>query len=143
MLGQIFQKIYFDYQGRLHSCVLMDDHVHFLLTSPFRNQELIVDLLKREFLRSTSLEIEVKIVPVRYRAHYRIVYKYIYRNPVQAKLAKRVEEYPYSTIQEVIGFKKGSLPLFENLELLSNLPLTLSWLNSPMPDHFLDELRNH
>jgi len=63
--------------------------------------------------------------------HCRHVYKYIYRNPVMANLADKVEVYPYSTLQGLVGFKKLIIPIVDDLYLFENTNVTLQWLNKP------------
>lgn len=59
----------------------------------------------------------------------RAVYKYIYRNPVDAGLAKNVESYPYSTLFGLLGFGASTISLVEDVFLFENTQQTLKWLN--------------
>jgi REP element-mobilizing transposase RayT len=117
----------------VHSFVLMGNHFHLLCHTPKAN----LDLIMQRFLRTTSVKVNVKSISInhlwggRYKwslidsqAHYFQVYRYILQNPVRAKICRRVEEYPYSTLKET------SLPLH------SFIPMTfggsegeLLWLN--------------
>ncbi len=65
-------------------------------------------------------------------------YKYVYRNPVEAKLCERVEQYPYSTLYGLLGFRKLIIPVEQDLQLFAgdSLEEALDWLNnSPSEDH--------
>ncbi|MEK7357871.1 MAG: hypothetical protein AAB250_15580, partial [Bdellovibrionota bacterium] len=64
-------------------------------------------------------------------------YKYVYRNPVRAKLCTSVEEYPFSTLHSLCGFQKCAIPLEEDTLLFEPnfSSRTLIWLNQePNPD---------
>jgi len=56
-------------------------------------------------------------------------YKYIYRNPVEAGLCQGVEEYPYSTINGLLGSSPVYIPMIEDTLLFENTYRTLAWLN--------------
>ena len=64
--------------------------------------------------------------------HYDHAYKYVYRNPVEAGLCERVQDYPYSTIQALMGRKMVEIPVLEDPRwgTWENRLQTLRWLNS-------------
>ncbi|MGE3975649.1 MAG: hypothetical protein AB7F59_14075, partial [Bdellovibrionales bacterium] len=67
------------------------------------------------------------------RSHHYFLnaYKYNYRNPVKAGIVQNVEEYPYSTLQGLLGQSRLIIPIEQDYTLFSNLEGTLKWLNSP------------
>lgn len=115
----------------IHAFVLMNNHFHLLCLTPEGN----LDQIMMNFLRRTSLKINLKEHGInhlwggRYKwsliesqFHYLQVYRYIFQNPLRANICKRVEEYPYSTLQ------KTYLPLQPFSEL------DLEWLNEKYKD---------
>jgi hypothetical protein len=69
--------------------------------------------------------------------HFTTVYKYIYRNPVEAGLCQYVEEYPWSTLNGLLGFSKLHIPVEEDTFLFdAGVTPILEWLNTaPLPGH--------
>lgn len=61
--------------------------------------------------------------------YYLTVYRYVYRNPVEAGLAETVEAYPYSSFQFVLGKRKFEFPVFDYPVIESGHYLDLNWLN--------------
>lgn len=117
----------------VHAFVLISNHFHLLCHTPDGN----LDIIMRNFLRQTSIKINHRANSInhlwggRYKwsliesqNHYFQVYRYIFQNPIRAKLCEKVEDYPYSTL-------KGT-----QLPLHSFIPLSfgghegeLHWLN--------------
>lgn len=62
-------------------------------------------------------------------SYYQNAYKYVLRNPVTAKMCQRVEEYPYSTLQGLLGLRHLLIPTCANEELFYNTEEFLEWLN--------------
>ncbi len=56
-------------------------------------------------------------------------YKYVYRNPVEAGICSRPEDYPFSTLHGLMGKAKLLIPLYEDTLLGQDLEGTLQWLN--------------
>lgn len=109
MIGELIylQK---NYSIAIHAFVLMGNHFHLLCHTPKGN----LDQVMRLFLRMTSIKITRKAENInhlwggRYKwsliesqTHYYQVYRYLYQNPLRAKICQRVEEYPFSTLREV------------------------------------------
>lgn len=108
MLRQLF-LCHYQKQLRVHAFVLMGNHFHLLCETPEQNLDEIMHFL----LRTTSLLIRQESCdkgPLwsRYKwslisapAHYYQVYRYIYQNPLRARLVEKVEDYPFSSLREV------------------------------------------
>ncbi|MCM2281967.1 MAG: hypothetical protein NDI61_08995 [Bdellovibrionaceae bacterium] len=62
--------------------------------------------------------------------HFFHAYKYLYRNPIEAGLAERVEDYPYSTLPGLLGSSPLSILVREDNALMEHSERTLTWLNS-------------
>jgi putative transposase len=128
---------------RIHGFVLMANHFHLLLSDP--NAQVTPAM--QWFMTETSKEINwrsgtknhlygtrnyrSRIDTYRYFMH---VYKYIYRNPVEAGVCNSVEEYPYSTINRILGNAPLRIPLVEDTLIGQNLSETLKWLNHPVQE---------
>ncbi|MDZ4677523.1 MAG: transposase [Oligoflexia bacterium] len=128
------------FEIKIHSFVLMPNHFH-LIFLPTENN---VGAALNYFMRETSKEIglishrinqvyggrnyKTLITNERY---YLTAYKYVYRNPVKAKLCNRVEDYRYSTLSSLMGNTKSFIPLEEDTLLFSPnfSERTLLWLN--------------
>jgi putative transposase len=118
-----------------HAFVLMSNHFHFLW-APFESS-------KEEAFQEFSSEIskvldceppdwDQSIFPVESFYQYHQVYKYIYRNPVDAGLVYRVEDYRFSTLQHVLGNQRLLIGLQDPFGLIFDQFRMLEWLNMPI-----------
>ncbi len=126
----------------------MSNHFHLLLTSP----EEEIGTVMRELLSSVTRTVNLEsgrtghLFGGPYKAsligdagYYATVLKYVYRNPIKAKVCERVEDYPFSTLRYPLGLERMDIPLFHPLEgygdgLLPDDPILLTaWLNEPPP----------
>lgn len=102
-LGEL-QKIH---RIKIAAFVLMNNHFHLLVLTPQEN----IDRIMYFFMKEVTLEIQKctgrinKIFGGRYKGSiitnygYLVnVYKYIYRNPVEAGITDKAEQYPYSSL---------------------------------------------
>lgn len=126
------------FNARIHSFVLMNNHFHLILSTPSAN----LSQSMAYFMKATSDEITYQTGRINqtYGArHYKTIiesyhyflnaYKYVYRNPVDAGLVKRVELYPYSTLRGLLGYQQLFIPLAEDTTLFSDELGTINWLN--------------
>lgn len=106
-------KAHKQHQLAIHAFVLMGNHFHLLCHTPLAN----LDQIMHGFLRNTSVIIGRRTRSInhlwgsRYRwsliesqIHYYQVYRYIFQNPLRAGLVSKVEEYPFSTLNENVPF---------------------------------------
>ena len=74
--------------------------------------------------------------------HFAIVYKYIYRNPIEAGISKHVEEYPFSTVQ---GKKLNTFKFldtsFVDVHIPNDYQECLQWLNTPYKQKCVEAIR--
>jgi len=118
----------------IHAFVLMDNHFHLLVQTPRCNLDQVMHLL----MRNTAVKIMRKADGTnhlwggRYKwslieshAYYYQVYRYIYQNPLRARMVERVEFYPYSTLTSRVPFPLHSRV---NLEMWGDAA-ELIWLN--------------
>ncbi len=70
------------------------------------------------------------------------VYKYLYRNPVEAGLCKRVQDYKYSTLYGIMGESRLIIPIEEDsIMSLEELNEILIWLNTEPSEKNKEDLR--
>jgi REP element-mobilizing transposase RayT len=131
------------YGVRIHSFVLMSNHFHLLISTPNANLDKAMTYLMREVNGAIHLQSERKDqvfeesyhwTVIKNRVHYQHVYKYVYRNPVEARICSRVESYPYSTLRGILGLEHLPFSAFDNMNLISHPGEKLSWLNAPFPE---------
>lgn len=127
------------YSLKIHVFVLMENHFHLIASAPQGNlSEAMAFLLRevsREITRSSNRINQTwggrffrsRLGTYHYFMH---AYKYVYRNPVEANLCKKVEEYKYSTLNGLLGFDHLLIPMAEDPLLFENVKSTLSWLNT-------------
>jgi len=131
-----------------HALVLMPNHFHMLVTVPEQDLGVIMNIFMSNITRrSNKLTGRTGhlfggpyywslIKSNRYFGH---ALKYVYRNPVRAKICHQVEEYPFSTLSGLIGDNYLPFPIhFTRCLLEAGLPMEstptfLNWLNQPFP----------
>lgn len=130
--------IHHSFGVKIHSFVLMSNHFHLIASDPESNLSKAMAI----FMKETSKELNRqsnrinRIWGTPFHSciiedtnYFLSAYKYNYRNPVAAKICKKVEEYPWSTLQILLGKKHGIIPLVEDDTLMSDPDGTLNWLN--------------
>jgi putative transposase len=135
----------------IHSFVLMPNHYHLICRDPERKLPKAMEF----FMRETSKEIgrisgrinriwgapynNSLIDSMLYFYH---AYKYVYRNPIEAGLCRKVEDYSFSSLSVLLGQSAGILPLEEDpLIFNENLETTISWLNFSYKDVEKESIR--
>lgn len=138
----IFERyLFFLHAGfciEIQGFVLMNNHFHLLLRAPLQNLPEAMNYLLRETSRRigerTNRLNHIYGGPyhwtiIREWRHLHIAYKYLYRNPVEAGLAEFVEEYPFSTLQLLLGKKHSLIPIKDPLEFADQPEELLFWMN--------------
>lgn len=130
------------YSVQIHDFVLMNNHFHLLARFPENNIAEAMLYFMRESSRAISRDSRRinqsfggRHHKCRVASHHHLlnVSKYIYQNPLRAKIVDTVEEYKYSTLRAKLGLDSTLIPLCEDL-LLSDLDHRerhLRWLNQP------------
>ncbi len=119
-----------------HCCVLMSNHFHGLFEVPEIYYEMAESALRAEFgqiqdfkVRENSQE-SFKMIRINCFAAYRETYRYVYRNPIEAGLCHRAEAYPFSTLGELIGYRRPTLFVADALGVITNPFKILDWINA-------------
>jgi len=136
------------FKVEIHAFVLMSNHFHMIVRTPEAN----LSQSMRYFMTETSRDITRLSQRINQtygnRFHRSLIgsplyylhaYKYLYRNPVQAGLCKKVEDYPYSSLPGLLGDRWLDIPISEdrNWENFDTRIRTLEWLNeTPAPEHW-------
>lgn len=105
----------FAFNLRIHSFVLMSNHFHMIVRSPEANLSVAMSY----FMRETSREITRRSHRINqtYGSRFHrslIAYKYVFRNPVEAGLCNRVEDYEFSSLKGVLGERWLDVPISED-----------------------------
>ncbi len=136
----------------IHAFVLMPNHFHLIASAAAGN----ISESLNHFMRETSKEISKLSGRINQtygsrnhkslitnHHHFTNVYKYVYRNPVRAKLVSTVEEWPYSTVTGLLGLRKLSIPVVEDTLMFPEQfdESNLTWLNTTPETAHEDEIR--
>lgn len=129
----------FAFEVKIHSFVLMANHFHLIAQFPKGNMGEAMNYFMREtsrYIGSLCGRINHIYGNRYFRSqisrydYYVTAYKYIYRNPVEAKLVGKVEDYPFSTLHGLLGQSKMNIPVEDDTLLFDNPTRVLAWLNS-------------
>lgn len=102
---EVIDRVVNDYRVKVYAFTLMNNHFHLMLETPMSNiDEVMYWIMKQSTLEvQKSAGIINSIYGGRYKsslltqASYRAnTYKYIFQNPVKARLVNEVQAYPYS-----------------------------------------------
>lgn len=129
------------YGAEIHTFVLMSNHYHCLLTTPRANLDLVMQYFHTRvtFLIQRATGRINHVLGARYSQNLlygasdlAYLYKYVFRNPVRAGICERVQDYPYSTFNNL----SPSLPVSEGIgpywrAIPKNEGARLKWLNAP------------
>jgi REP element-mobilizing transposase RayT len=120
----------------VHAFVMMGTHLHLLFSTRRELEQYVMEEFNKNILQillkkqaSSGLETPLfseLVASFRQLLH---VYKYIYRNPVEAHIAQKVEDYRYSTLCDVLGRQQPSLGVLDLLRTVHDPNRILSWLN--------------
>jgi putative transposase len=128
-----------DHELCIHSFVLMNNHFHLIASTPRAN----ISLCMHQFMYRVSKKLTKagnRINGTFAGRHYKTIlqeqnyylnaYKYNYRNPIEASICNRVEDYEYSTLHSLLGKSEVRIPIVEDTTFLSDRLGTLKWLNT-------------
>ncbi|MBT4761896.1 MAG: hypothetical protein HOO06_09390 [Bdellovibrionaceae bacterium] len=111
------------------SFVLMGTHFHILCYP----QDKAVGEIGEHFSVSGGESFKLrnvefyKIDNIKY---YHTVYKYIYRNPVEAGLCKSAVDYPYSSLNSIVRGSPQSCVFDDDMHLIFNPKKVVEWIDT-------------
>lgn len=130
-LQRIIHTFSAEFETEIQCLVMMDTHTHLIIKTINHSAQHFSDSLQKNLKADESLENICK--PILNYSQYLNTYKYIYRNPVEAKLCRRVEDYDFSSLKAIIGRNHLSLRVYDQIGLIHNPFQVLNWLNSNGP----------
>jgi putative transposase len=141
IISESISKISINYQVHVFALVLMSNHFHLILETPFSN---LGDVM-RDFMTGISKGIQRPanrinhVFGARYKwsllnSAFSVAYvlKYVFRNPVRAGLCGRVEDYKFSSLNlySELPTVCGVGPLWKSVP--KERTELLNWLNKPV-----------
>lgn len=137
LFGRYLHFISHAYDIKIRAFILMSNHFHLIVTCDSQNLPPAMNYLMRECSKEIN-RMSGRINQVWGRpyhssvvlgfVHYQNVYKYLYRNAVDAGICNAVEEYPYSTLRGMLGLSHLLIPIDDEM-LFNDLNHQLTWLN--------------
>lgn len=125
---------------RIHAFVMMPNHIHLIVRDP----EMQLSEAMACFMRESSKEIgrmacsTGRLWGSRFHSsiigsplYYLNAYKYVYRNPVRARLSSSPFHYAYSTLPALVGLSRTILPIETDDTLFENFESAVRWLETP------------
>lgn len=136
------QKIINTYSSQfeieVQALVLMDTHIHLLVQSNAEKENFFIDQLGKKL--SVGEISETHCEPIENYSQYLNTYKYIYRNPVEAGMCVRCEDYEFSSLNCLLGKQATYCFYSDKLNLIQNPVRLLRWLNSN-EDYIISKLK--
>lgn len=139
------------YKMEIHSFVLMNNHFHLIARFPENNMAEAMNYFMRETSRVISRKADrinqtyggryfrSVITKNNYLDH---VYKYVYRNPVEAGVVENVQDYQFSTLYLKLNGVSCDFPIVDDPRLSAiQLNSTLLWLNTAPNANDKEEVR--
>lgn len=151
LFGDLLNEFQIHQQIFTHSFVMMSNHYHWLCS--FRSDDLIDisqfdwfhEAFSFDFTHSIQMETRIqhglgplpifkcppKVIQIKHLDVFRQTYAYIYRNPVNAGLVKKAEEYPFSTLYYLANYREDTLKFtcWDSMNFISNPGTVLKFIN--------------
>ncbi len=144
--------VHYRYDLKIHAAVLMPNHFHMIC----RTGSVPIGKCMSVFMGELSKDINFRANRINQNwggRHYKCVipnyrhmintYKYVYQNPKRAHLCRHVEEWPYSTLNGLLGLSRLEIPLEPDAILFNpNFDQQeLKWLNRMPNEDDLQSIR--
>lgn len=127
LLNYHLRKISDSHNVKLLAFVMMSTHVHLLFKSFHHAENYFTEALMKE-LKVHSDEVSL-VEPIENMAQFLNCYKYIYRNPVEAGIITKCEDYRFSSLYSLLGKGEVLTPITDPLCVIQNPLKILNWLN--------------
>lgn len=138
------------YNLQVHSFVLMSNHFHLIAQTPDANiSQCMHRLLGNTSRRLNDLgnRLNGNFAGRHYKtilhdpSYFLSAYKYVYRNPVDAGICERVQDYRYSSLPGLLGKQRLFTPIVADETLFSDIEGILKWLNQTPTADQLEAVR--
>lgn len=135
---------------KIHSFVLMSNHYHLIVSSPDQNLSAAMNVFQATVSRLVVKKSDrinqlwarrFKRCEITSYHYFLNAYKYVYRNPIEAGLTGRVEDYQFSSLRGLLGFSKILIPMVEDTLLFEGVNHNLDWLNTAPSRQNLESVR--
>jgi len=130
---------------KLESFVLMNNHYHMLLFTPNCDLDKFMHILNSTISKEIRLLTKRinRVFGDRYKwkiinseSYYQLVIRYIFQNPINAKLINKCENYPYSTLY----YQIKNIPLGLNLPCEFKSSNFLNYINTQVSADEIKEI---
>lgn len=128
MINFHLKRLSEQYSVEIHAFVMMSTHSHVLFKSTMQNENYFTEALLND-LKVTSKETSL-VEPITEMSQYLNTYKYIYRNPIEAKITRSCEDYRFSSLNGLLGKNELVSPVIDPLSIAQNPHKILKWLNN-------------
>lgn len=149
MFMECFEQAQTLYHCELHAFVLMSNHYHLLVSTPFNNIDAIMQHVQREVARKANKKASrinhffggpYKWSIICDESYYWNALKYIFRNPVRAGICENVSAYRFSSLNtKAKNFQWRLTDIFMDKSKL--IILDDDWLNEPYLNEIESEIR--
>jgi putative transposase len=141
------------YGAKIHAFVLMSNHFHLFISTPRENLDDCMRYFQSNFsqwmLKKTGrsaycFEKRYNYSMIQDPNHYASVYRYIYQNPIRAKIVGRAEEYAASSLRGRVGLELQKCPSVphEFEKCFSSIENNeLDWINQQVPNSESSKVR--
>lgn len=133
--------IHFEYGFTTHLFVLMDNHYHLVGTcSEKHNLGEVMSWFQKFVSRKINARTgrinhifggRYKASLIAHPAHFAAVFKYVARNPVRANICERVEQYSFSSLNDMREKIVATIPTSWAVEIPQCSSELVRWLNEP------------
>lgn len=135
---------------RIHSFVMMPNHIHLILSDPGGLLSQAMACLMRETSKEIGRQSKRNGLLWGSRFHSSIIasptyylnaYKYVYRNPVRAGIVDSPFKYKYSTLPVLVGLSHSVIPIESDSTLFENFENSVRWLETAPNPKIEDAIR--
>jgi REP element-mobilizing transposase RayT len=147
ILSESLRELQEEVELKVHSLVLMSNHYHLLCSYNLEKDphifEWFHEIASVNYLHSYGQwdsvlsGVDTGIFKVENAKYYQILYRYVYRNPVESHLSLCAEDYQYSTLYHILNGKPLRFKCVDDMNLIFDPGRTLQWINSDSGQSFL------
>lgn len=122
---------------RTHAFVLMGNYFHLLCSTEQNSLKLDLEWMN-ELINISMIDVacdygniidNYTVVPIKSFKQYKEAYRYVYRNPVEAGLVSKAEDYEYSSLLALLHGRAERVSFEDNMNLSFNPLGLLRWIN--------------